>query len=143
MSVNCLAAMLQDTPATYFYTHTINETMHPGIKQLMDLSFKMKDELRNIFYSDIDAMRLEEYRKTLDQATCVQSVQTWQRTLEILLKYITESHEMPLGKVSMYFGRKENQESSGKISGILSHFHLILWILSNKENCDAERQIEE
>ena len=128
-SVNCLSAMLREQIPTYFVTNTCNVKAHPSLRDLTHILDDAIEHINRVY--KYDSRLVFEYTNALRQIASLQHTRTWHHCMDAIINYITTSDEIPLGAISSYFGRFENQESELKASGILSHFHLILWLVQN------------
>jgi hypothetical protein len=136
--VNKLAAAMRSEQATYFYTHTCNQSEHFGvctIKNWIDstelahiLCQKLNvDETETDFYSKKKIQG--ELIMCIARSAAVTMLRHWMEVSEIWMMYISESPEQPLGKINNMWVRHEYQDGEGN----LSHLHGLLWVDKSTE----------
>ena len=131
--VNQLAAALASNKGhVYFFTTSANQKHHFGLRRLRawldnrpvledaDARFRGPDGNWNRNRYDLET----ELWETRQLASVIPMMRNWTETLEILMKYITNSHEEPLGPIGDAWWRKEFQDSQAN----LSHLHALLFL---------------
>ena len=134
--VHKLAATFSEGDGTYFYTHSVNQRDHFGVKEIkhwIDSDELERIVMEELFNSgELTPSDEAEMRASIAGAAAVTILCNWIETAEIWMTYIMNSKERPLGHVWRMWWRHEYQESAGN----LSHIHALLWLKHSKEETE-------
>lgn len=128
-SVNCLATMNRHMNPGLFYTHTLNQANHPGIRCITELVNKKCDEIeREMVNSNVSACLIAEMKQSLHQAASTAIFRCYRKVMESAINWILYSSDEPLGKVNVAWIVSEFSEDSFKPTGNMEHFHMVLYL---------------
>ena len=138
--VNRLAAALAQRGATFFYTHTVNQCDHFGLRRLKEWIDSDEAIEKWCAHYGVETWKdRSEIRKSLVSSSSVLMLRQWMEVSEIWMEYIARSREQPLGEVIRIWWRHEYQDSKGN----LSHIHSLIWTKDDpntEEGCKAARE---
>ena len=129
--VHDLCASERDDEHDLFITLTCNQREHFGIRQIKwyiddgEALANYKRSFRKHFHHEKELTKEseKEIQKAFQEASMTLTVRNWMEVRKILIQYLLNSPELPLGsKVEKIFVRDEYQGDAGN----LSHLHMIV-----------------
>lgn len=128
-SVNCLATMNRHMNAGLFYTHTLNQTHHPGVRNITTLvEQKCQDVEKSMSNANLCPVLIEEYKNSIHQAMSNIIFRSYRKIMESAFHWILHSPDEPLGKIKAAWIVSEFSEDSFKPTGNMEHFHMVFYL---------------
>ena len=137
--VNSLTAAQKYHPSNFFLTLTCNTRLHFGLRHITE--WLDRDEFL-CYYPGINKLNevdKDEIRDGLRDAAGTLIQRNWLKVRAVLMKYITESPEKPLGKIGAAFWRDEYQEDQGN----LPHVHALFRVEFNEDDRCAVEEFQD
>jgi len=129
--VQNLSAMMKQKAPTFFYTHTCNQTTHPGVRCLT-AKIQQKLDMLEQHKNTMTDMDYKQHVISIHNMNAVQMTRTWLKVGNAYMNYIIKSHEKPLGTVVDFFYPWENQD----LKGNLAHLHALLWVEEDRNTVE-------
>ena len=133
--VNKLSAAMKEECCHYFFTFTPNEKTMIGLKTI-SAYLDSEDCLRRYWqsiprpmvchmakHSYYDEMKI---RSAFESSSCFLKLRCWMELSYIILRYIQDSPELPLGEIKKLFARLEQQANNELYKALLPHWHLLV-----------------
>ena len=132
--VNRLAAAMAEHQATYFYTHTCNQSEHFGVREIKKW-IDSEDVLDHLCCHPYCWSERNEVRRSVLNGSSLCLCRNWMEVSELWMTYLLKSEERPLGQIDRMWWRHEYQD----VEGNLSHIHALLWLLPESAETTEER----